>query len=59
MEKTQARLGRPDFVWGISGHNCGYAAYPAEFLEQQVRLAAELGVDVYRINTTPTDEGGI
>jgi hypothetical protein len=58
MEKTQARLGRPDFVWGISGHNCGYAAYPAEFLEQQVRLAAELGVDVYRINTTPTDEAG-
>lgn len=30
-----------------------YPAYPAQHLEQQIRLAAELGVKMYRLNYTP------
>ena len=42
--------GRQDFIWGISGHHKGYAAYPEEYLEEQIQKAAGLGVDVYRLN---------
>lgn len=49
--------GRDDFFWGITGHHRGYQAYPECYLEDQVRLAAELGVNVYRFNCTPiTDD---
>ena len=45
--------GRQDFIWGISGHHKGYAAYPEEYLEEQIQKAAGLGVDVYRLNYSP------
>lgn len=46
-------IGRQDFIWGISGHHKGYAAYPEEYLEEQIQKAAGLGVDVYRLNYSP------
>lgn len=45
--------GRSDFLWGVNGHNRGYAAYPERTLEEQIRLAAELGVKLYRFNFNP------
>lgn len=46
--------GRSDFVWGVNGHNRGYAAYPEKELEKQLHLAAELGVKMYRFNFNPS-----
>ena len=45
-----------DWLWGVNGHNHFYPAYPEEQLEEQIKLAAELGVGIYRLNYTPTDE---
>lgn len=36
-------IGRQDFIWGISGHHKGYAAYPEEYLEEQIQKAAGAG----------------
>ena len=44
---------RSDFSWGINGHNLTYKSYPIRNLEEQIRLAAELGVDIYRFNFNP------
>ena len=44
---------RSDFFWGINGHNQTYKSYPIRSLEQQIQLAAELGVKVYRFNFNP------
>lgn len=53
---TLSAADSPSFVWGVSGHNRTYAAYPEKNLEQQIRLAAELGSHVYRLNFTPMRE---
>ena len=48
--------GRNDFIWGVNGHNSlHYPAYPEHNLEQQIRLAAELGVKMYRFNLNPSN----
>lgn len=47
---------RKDWIWGVNGHNRDYPAYPQEQLEEQIKLAAELGVQVYRFNYTPVDD---
>ena len=44
---------RKDFQWGINGHNFYYKSYPLRSLDQQIDLAAELGVQIYRINLNP------
>lgn len=44
---------RNDFLWGINGHNFYYKSYPLRSFEQQIDLAAELGVQIYRINLNP------
>lgn len=44
---------RKDFSWGINGHNFYYKSYPLRSFEQQIDLAAELGVQIYRINLNP------
>ncbi len=46
--------GRSDFLFGITGHPRHYEAYPEEYLQQQIRLAAELGSDIYRFNYVPS-----
>lgn len=51
-----ALLPRQDFVWGINAHNKWHPSYPEEQLEQQMRLAAELGVQIYRFNCNPEGE---
>ena len=44
---------RSDFIWGVNGHNRMYEAYPEKYAEKQVKLAAELGVKLYRFNFNP------
>ena len=44
---------RSDFIWGVNGHNKGYAAYPESQVEKQIKVAAELGVGIYRFNYNP------
>lgn len=44
---------RKDFSWGINGHNYYYKSYPIRSVEEQIDLAAELGVDIYRFNLNP------
>ena len=53
MNQSFCFSGRDDFVWGISGHNKNYAAYPECFLEEQIKKAAGLGINVYRLNFSP------
>ena len=48
-----AYKGRDGFLFGVNGHNRSYEAYPEKNLEQQVRLAAEMGSKVYRFNFVP------
>lgn len=45
--------GRKGWIWGVNGHNKSYPAYPEKNLEQQIKLAAEMGTTMYRINYTP------
>ncbi len=40
---------------GINAHHKGYKAYGAAHTETYIRLAAELGCNIYRINYNPTD----
>ena len=47
---------RIDWLWGVNGHNHTYPAYPEEQLEEQIKLAADLGVKIYRLNYTPTND---
>ena len=49
--------GRKNWLWGVNGHNRNYPAYPESRLEDQIRLAAGLGVGLYRINCTPQSIG--
>ena len=56
MEKKTDFLSRRDWLWGVNGHNRDYPAYPEERLEDQIRLAAELGVTLYRFNYTPDND---
>ncbi len=44
------------FTYGVTGHHSGYVAYPEQQLETQIRLAAELGVTIYRFNFNPVTE---
>ena len=44
---------RSDFIWGVNGHNKGYVAYPESQVEKQIKVAAELGVGIYRFNYNP------
>ena len=44
---------RSDFIWGGNGHNKGYVAYPESQVEKQIKVAAELGVGIYRFNYNP------
>lgn len=53
MNKPFCFEGRKDFIWGISGHNKNYAAYPECFLEEQIKKAAGLGINIYRLNFSP------
>ena len=46
---------RKDFEWGIGGHNSAYPAYPERTHKEQVRLAAQMGCDIYRLNYNPTN----
>lgn len=46
---------RKDFEWGIGGHNSAYPAYPERTYKEQVRLAAQMGCDIYRLNYNPTN----
>ena len=46
---------REDFEWGIGGHNSAYPAYPERTYKEQVRLAAQMGCDIYRLNYNPTN----
>jgi len=57
---TEAKLTqRSDFIWGVNGHNYSYAAYPKSAFEQQIKLAAELGVGVYRFNFVSQHVGAL
>lgn len=44
------------FSWGISGHNRTYKAYPETYYKEQIRLAAELGSQIYCFNYCPKTE---
>ena len=45
---------RNDFMWGINGHNKDSSpAYHGAYLENQIKLAAELGSVIYRFNLNP------
>ena len=44
---------RKDFFFFLNGHNYYYKSYPLRSFEQQIDLAAELGVQIYRINLNP------
>ena len=50
---------REGFLFGINGHSLGYDAYPDSTLEQQIKLAAELGSQVYRYNLVPRTQGDL
>lgn len=41
---------RKDFIWGVNGHRYNQAGYQREYLEDQIKTAAELGVKLYRID---------
>lgn len=42
-------------LWGVNGHAWHYPAY-RENMDEALRLAAELGCKIYRINYRPTNE---
>ncbi len=44
---------REEFYFGVTGHPYHYEAYPKNQLTKQIRLAAQLGSDLYRINSVP------
>ncbi len=51
-----ARVLREDMLWGVNGHNCGYAAYKAENIDKILQLAADMGSTVFRFNFNPVSE---
>ncbi len=53
------RVLREDMLWGVNGHNCGYAAYKAENIDRILQLAADMGSTVYRFNHNPSNAEGI
>ena len=53
------RVLREDLLWGVNGHNSGYAAYKAENLDEILQLAADMGCNIYRFNYNPVDMNGI
>ena len=53
------RVLREDRLWGVNGHNSGYAAYKAQNLDQILQLAADMGSNIYRFNYNPVDMNGI
>ncbi len=44
-----------EFYFGVTGHPHHYEAYPERQLPEQIRLAAQLGSDLYRINSVPVN----
>ena len=40
-------------MWGVNAHNKGYMAYSEALAAEHIRLAAELGSRIYRINYNP------
>lgn len=46
-------------LWGVNAHHKGYPAYPANLAEEHVRLAAEMGSTIYRINFNPVTNDDI
>ncbi|MCI8388322.1 MAG: hypothetical protein HFE63_07665 [Clostridiales bacterium] len=43
-------------LWGINGHHKGFPVYSETYQEEHIRLAAELGSKIYRINYNPTND---
>lgn len=43
-------------LWGVNGHNHYHLPYTEENTDEIIRLAAELGSKIYRINYNPTNE---
>ena len=52
MNMCQSKSNR---MIGINAHHKGYRAYGEAYTETYIRLAAELGCRIYRINYNPTD----
>lgn len=51
-----APLRRDDFMWGVNAHNKWHPSYPEEQLDEQMRLAAEMGANIFRFNLNPEGE---
>ncbi|MCQ2432112.1 MAG: hypothetical protein MJ175_05840 [Clostridia bacterium] len=45
---------REDILWGVNAHNKGHMPYTEENTEAIIRLAAEMGSTIYRINYNPS-----
>ena len=43
-------------LWGVNGHNRGHAPYTEKNTEEVLRLAAEMGSGIYRVNFNPVNE---
>jgi Flagellar filament outer layer protein Flaa. len=50
---------RDNFLWGITGHQKGYASYPEAQLSNQIQKVVGLGANIYRINYTPPYTNGV
>jgi hypothetical protein len=55
-ERAKKQIDFVGFDYGVTGHNKGYEAYPESKLETQIRLAAELGIKIYRFNYNPVTD---
>ncbi|MBE6612448.1 MAG: hypothetical protein E7632_08145 [Ruminococcaceae bacterium] len=43
-------------LWGVNAHHKGFVVYQEHMAKEHVRLAAEMGSTIYRINFNPTTE---
>ncbi|MCQ2431158.1 MAG: hypothetical protein MJ175_01000 [Clostridia bacterium] len=46
---------RNNILWGVNGHNKAHVPYTEDNTEDIIRLAAEMGSTIYRINYNPTN----
>jgi hypothetical protein len=48
--------GKNEFYWGVASHDYKWRAYPAEKLEEQIKAAAEMNLNLYRVDIHPDSE---
>ncbi len=55
--KDGEELKKQDRLYGVNIHSKIYPGYPGEYTDEYIRLAAEMGSTILRINYNPTNAG--